>query len=88
MTNEQILTACRNAGNVGSVSHEEYAHYVIVMTNRKKDGDGWKVVETPYMPVDGRIAMARADHRKQGKKLDFYPPVILANTEEFLTMSL
>jgi len=32
-------------------------------------------VETPYIRVDGRVAMARDDHRNLGKRLDIMKPV-------------
>ena len=41
---------------------------------------------TPYMSVDGRLAMANADHRGQGKRMAFENPVILVDNDEQLTL--
>ncbi len=91
MTREEILNYCRRAPAVGAVKHEEFADYVVALTQRKKidapDGTSeWTTVETPYMAVDGKLAMANEDHRRQGKRLDFGAPQILVDNAEQLTL--
>lgn len=89
MNNTDILKACDVAGTIGTVSHKDYANYVIGIAAKKKNPDGqWVNIENPYMPVDGRVKMARDDHRNQGKKLDIYPPVVVVNTESMITLSV
>jgi len=86
MSPEQILQVCHRAGKVGEVSHEEFAAFVIPMVSRKRTDNGWQNVETPYMPVDGKIAMACEDHRRQNARLDFAQPVLIQDTDEKVTM--
>lgn len=86
MTREQILELCRRAPKVGSVTHEEFADYVVALIPRRRDEEGWANVEHPYMTVEGKLAMANEDHRRQGKRLDFGPPQVLVDNEEQLTL--
>lgn len=86
MTRDQILEVCRRAPSVGKVSHEEFADYVVGLQQRKRGEDGWTTVEHPYMTVDGKLAMANEDHRRQAKRLDFGPPQVLVDNEEQLTL--
>ncbi len=86
MTREEILNICRRARDVGAVKHEEFADYVVVLQQRKKVDDEWTTVESPYMVVDGKLAMANEDHRRQGKRLDFGPPQVLVDNEQQLTL--
>ncbi len=86
MTREQILDLCRRARDVGAVKHEEFADYVVVLQQRKKIDDEWTTVEAPYMAVDGKLAMANEDHRRQGKRLDFGAPQILVDNPDQLTL--
>jgi hypothetical protein len=86
MTREQILEWCRLAPAVGAVKHEEFADYVVALQQRKKIDDEWTTVETPYMAVDGKLAMANEDHRRQAKRLDFGPPQVLVDNGEQLTL--
>ncbi len=86
MTREQIIEYCRRAPNVGSVKHEEFADYVVVLQQRKRVDDEWTTVETPYMMVDGKLAMANEDHRRQGKRLDFAAPQVLVDNPDQLTL--
>lgn len=86
MTREQLLDVCRRAPHVGSVTHEEFAEYVVALSHRKRTEDGWSNVEHPYMTVDGKLAMANEDHRRQGKRLDFGPLQILVDTDDQLTL--
>lgn len=88
MTREQLLKFCKEAGEIGTVKYENYMSYIVVMTNRKKGDNGWETTETPYMAVDGRVRMARDDHRNQNKKLDMYLPTILVDNDDTLTLSV
>jgi hypothetical protein len=63
MTREEILALCRKARDVGSVKHEEFADYIVVLESRRKVGEEWQAVEHAYMAVDGKLAMANEDHR-------------------------
>jgi hypothetical protein len=86
MTREQILQLVRATPNVGAVKHEEFADYIVALTQRKKGEDGWQSVEHPYMTVDGKLAMANQDHARQNKRLDFHPPQVLVDSDEQLTL--
>ncbi len=88
MTRDQVIEICRRTPAVGAVKHEEFADYVLVLPQRKKanGSDEWTTVEAPYMMVDGKLAMANEDHRRQGKKLDFASPLVLVDNEEQLTL--
>jgi hypothetical protein len=86
MTREQILQILRATPNVGKVTHEEFADYVVALTQRRRGQDGWQNTEHPYMTVDGKLAMANQDHARQGKRLDFATPVVLVDNEEQLTL--
>jgi hypothetical protein len=86
MTREQILQIVRAAPNVGKVTHEEFADYVLALAQRKKTDEGWQTTEHPYMTVDGKLAMANQDHARQNKRLDFGPPQVLADNDEQLTI--
>ncbi len=88
MTHAQILEYCKRAGKVGAVNHEEFIDFVLVMVNRKKVDNEWVTVESPYMAVDGRIAMANEDHRRQTKKMDIGPATVIANTDTELTLQV
>ena len=86
MTREQILQVLRATPNIGKVTHEEFADYVVALTQRRRGEDGWQNTEHPYMTVDGKLAMANQDHARQGKRLDFGPPQVLVDNEEQLTL--
>lgn len=86
MTREQILQILRATPNIGQVTHEEFADYVVALTQRRRGEDGWQSTEHPYMTVDGKLAMANQDHARQGKRLDFGPPQVLVDSEEQLTL--
>ncbi|MBI3913279.1 MAG: hypothetical protein HY327_03730, partial [Chloroflexi bacterium] len=88
MTREEILALCRRAPDVGSVKHEEFADYIIVLETQRRVGDEWQAVEHAYMAVDGKLAMANLDHRKQGKRLDFGEPRVLLDNPEQLTLQV
>lgn len=86
MTREEILALCRNARDVGAVKHEEFADYVVILASKRLVGGEWQTVEHAYMAVDGKLAMANEDHRKQGKRLDFHEPKVLLDNPEQLTL--
>ncbi len=86
MTREEILDVCRRARDVGAVKHEEFCDYIVVLQQRKKVDDEWATVEAPYMAVDGKLAMANEDHRRQGKRLDFGTPQVLVDNPDQLTL--
>lgn len=86
MTREKILQIVRATPTVGKVTHEEFADYVVALTQRKRTEDGWQNVEHPYMTVDGKLAMANQDHIRQGKRLSFEPPQVLVDNEDQLTL--
>ncbi|MCI0477403.1 MAG: hypothetical protein L0Y55_14250 [Anaerolineales bacterium] len=86
MTREQILQVLRATPNIGKVTHEEFADYVIAITQRRRGEEGWQNTEHPYMTVDGKLAMANQDHARQGKRLDFGPPQVLVDHEDQLTL--
>lgn len=86
MTREQILQVLRATPNLGKVTHEEFADYVVALTQRRRGEDGWQNTEHPYMTVDGKLAMANQDHARQSKRLDFGPPQVLVDNEEQLTL--
>ena len=86
MTREEILNVMRQAPNVGTTAHEEFADYTVVLEQRRKIDDEWTQAEFVYMAVDGKLAMANEDHRRQGKRLDFGEPKILLDNEEQLTL--
>lgn len=86
MTRDELLAVVRKAPPVGSVTLEEFADHIVVLSQRKKIDDEWVAVETLYMAVDGKVAMANADHHRQGKRLDFLPPQVLAQSADALTL--
>lgn len=86
MAREDVLTYARKAGDVGTVAHEEFADYIVMLESQRRVGDDWQATEQPYMAVDGKLAMANEDHRKQGKRLDFGEPKVLFNSDEQLTL--
>ena len=88
MTREEMLALCRKARDVGAVKHEEFMDYIVVLESRRKVGDEWQAVEHAYMAVDGKLAMANEDHRKQSKRLDFHEPKILLDNAEQLTLQV
>ncbi len=88
MTREELLALCRRARDVGSVKHEDFVDYVVVLESRRKVDDEWQTSEHAYMAVDGKLAMANEDHRKQGKRLDFAEPKILLDNPEQLTLQV
>lgn len=88
MTREEILALCNKTPDVGSVKHADFADYVVVLESRRKVNDVWQTIEHAYLAVDGKVAMANADHRKQGKRLDFAEPKVLIDNPEQLTLQI
>jgi hypothetical protein len=88
MTREEILALCNKAHDVGSVKHADFVDYIVVLESRRKVGNEWQTVEHAYMAVDGKLAMANDDHRKQGKRLDFGEPKVLIDNPEQLTLQV
>ncbi len=88
MTREELLALCRRARDLGAVKHEDYVDYVVVLESRNRVDDEWQPVENAYMAVDGKLAMANEDHRKQGKRLDFAEPKILIDNDDQLTLEV
>jgi hypothetical protein len=88
MTREEVLALCRKARDVGSVKHEDFVDYVVVLESRRKVDEEWQTVGHAYMAVDGKLAMANEDHRKQGKRLDFAEPKVLLDNLEQLTLQV
>jgi hypothetical protein len=88
MTRDEVIALCRQARDVGAVKHEDYADCVVVLESRRRIGDEWHTIEHAYMTVDGKLAMANEDHRKQGKRLDFAEPTVLIDDPEQLTLQV
>lgn len=86
MNQDKILDYCKRTPDVGAVKHEDFADYVIAMQQRKKTNDGWVSIESPYMQVDGKVAMAVQDHIRQDKRLDFKGITVLTDNDEQLTL--
>ncbi len=86
MTREELLELARRTPDVGMAKHADYVDYLVpVETTRPMRGE-LTTVEGAYMTVVGKLAMANADHRAQGKKLNFEDPVVLVDNEEQLTL--
>ena len=88
MTREELVALCRKARDVGAVKHEDFADYVVALESRRKVGEEWQAVEHAYIAVDGKLAMANEDHRKQSKRLDFGEPKVLLDNPEQLTLQV
>ncbi|MHB0878011.1 MAG: hypothetical protein ACYC5O_18405 [Anaerolineae bacterium] len=86
MTREELIARCRKAPDVGDVKNEDFVDYITVIERRRRIDKGWVTDGTPYMSVDGRLAMANADHRSQSKRLSFENPVVLVDNDEQLTL--
>lgn len=71
---------------MGAVKHEEFLDYITLIERRRRVNNRWVTEQAPYMSVDGRLAMANADHRRQERKLIFHDPVVLSDTDEQLTL--
>ncbi len=90
MTRDEILALCNKASDVGSVKHADFIDYVVVVESRRKINGEWHAthVENAYLAVDGKLAMANADHRQQNKRLDFAEPKVLVDNADQLTLQV
>jgi hypothetical protein len=88
MTREEILALCNKARDVGSVKHADFVEYIVVLESRRKVNSEWQTAEHAYMGIDGKLAMANADHRAQNKRLDFDEPKVLVDNPEQLTLQV
>lgn len=86
MTREELVAYCRRAPDVGAVKHEEFVDYIAPIERRRRVDNRWVTEQAPYMSVDGRLAMANTDHRRQDKKLIFHDPIVLSDTSDQLTI--
>jgi len=77
MDDKEKLSYLKAIPMIGEVAAEKMLPYVIALSHRRKTNSGQYVnEERPYLGADGRIAWARADHVKQGKKLDIVTAII------------
>ena len=88
MTREEILALLDKARDVGAVKHVDFVDYVVVLEGRRKVQGQWQTTEHAYMTIDGKLAMANEDHRKQAKRLDFGEPKVLVDSSEQLTLQV
>lgn len=86
MNREQLVELCQQAPTIGAVRHEEFVDYISVLEQVRRVDGKWTKQEVAYMNVDGKIAMANEDHRRQQKQLRFEDPVILVDNDEQLTL--
>jgi hypothetical protein len=86
MTHDEIIARCRRTPDMGELKHEDFADYITVIERRKRTDQGWVNEGAPYMSVDGRLAMANDDHRREHKRLIFEAPVVMVNDDEQLTL--
>jgi hypothetical protein len=86
MNREELIQICQQAPKVGAVSHEEFVDYIVILEQPRKVNGQWEKKGTAYMSVDGKVAMANEDHRRQGKQLNFEDPVVLVEDEKQLTL--
>lgn len=86
MTREELIRLCQQAPKIGSVSHEEFVDYIAVLEQVRRVNGQWEKSEAAYMSVDGKVAMANEDHRRQGKQLNFEDPVVLVEDDQQLTL--
>jgi hypothetical protein len=86
MNREELIQLCRQAPDIGAVRHEEFVNYITLLDQVRRVNGQWEKTEAAYMSVDGKVAMANEDHRRQGKQLNFEDPVILVEDESQLTL--
>lgn len=86
MTREELIHLCQQAPKIGAVGHDEFANYITVLDQVRRVNGQWEKSEAAYMSVDGKIAMANEDHRRQGKQLNFDDPVVLVEDDQQLTL--
>ena len=88
MTRDEILALCNKTPDIGSVKHADFIDYIVVVESRRKVNGEWQGVENAYLAVDGKLAMANTDHRKQSKRLDFAEPKVLVDNADQLTLQV
>ncbi len=86
MNRDDLIGLCKQAPKLGAVTHEEFVDYITVLDQVRRVNGQWEKSETAYMNVDGKVAMANEDHRRQGKQLNFEDPVVLVEDEQQLTL--
>ena len=86
MTREELIQLCQQAPNVGAVRHEEFVDYIALLEQVRRVNGQWERTDSAYMSVDGKVAMANEDHRRQGKQLNFEDPVVLVEDDKQLTL--
>jgi hypothetical protein len=86
MTREELVAICKKAPDIGAVAHGEFVDYVTVLDQVRRVNGHWEKSEVAYMNVDGKIAMANEDHRRQNKRLDFEDPIVLIDDDQQLTL--
>jgi hypothetical protein len=88
MNRDDIVRLCQQAPTIGAVKHEEFADYITVLDNNRRVNGQWEKQEAAYMSVDGKVAMANEDHRRQNKQLHFEDPIVLVDDEQQLTLMI
>jgi hypothetical protein len=88
MTRDEIVALCERARDVGSVKLADFAEYIVVLESSQWSEYDGQPVERAYMRVDGKLAMANEDHRRQKKRLDFLEPKVLVDNPELLTLQV
>ena len=86
MTREELLELARRTPDVGSAKHADFVDYLVPVESQRPVKGEWKTVESAYMTVVGKLAMANHDHRAQAKQLNFEDPVVLVDNDEQLTL--
>ena len=86
MTREELLELARRTPDVGSAKHADFVDYLVPVESQRPLKGEWKTVESAYMTVVGKLAMANHDHRAQAKQLNFEDPVVLVDNDEQLTL--
>ena len=86
MTREEMLELARRTPDVGMAKHADFVDYLVPVEMTRQAHGEWKTVESAYMTVVGKLAMANQDHRAQSQKLNFEDPVVLVDNEEQLTL--
>jgi len=90
MKDKEIKERLKATPDVGEVKHIDYQDYCTPMARRQKQPNGsYILTENLYMGVDGRVAMALADHAgHEDATLEQLPTQILENNEERITLQV
>lgn len=86
MNREELLELARRTPDVGATKHSDFVDYLVPVSNTRQVNGEWTAVDSAYMTVVGKLAMANQDHRAQGKRLNFEDPVVLVDNDEQLTL--